>query len=181
MHSVWLLLNKVSSQLTESEQPNVISWELFFIISLYMGWSILENRKKCFLIIIIYFKLLIIHYFFTHSGKRSGLIHVGNEKWMLPLKFKDHANTLYNFNTRSSDTWIVTYPRSGTTWTQEMIWLISNNLNFKRAKKIPLTRRFPFLEWVHMMELNWCNLKLNLDFFLAVFIGFWIKNYLRIF
>lgn len=80
------------------------------------------------------------------TGKKSGLIQVGTEKWVLPAKFRDHAENVHNFNTRSNDTWIVTFPRSGTTWVQELIWLISNDLDFKSAKYVPLTRRFPFLE-----------------------------------
>lgn len=41
---------------------------------------------------------------------------------------------------------IATYPRSGTTWTQEMVWLICNNLDFDAARSEPLTKRFPFFE-----------------------------------
>jgi hypothetical protein len=33
----------------------------------------------------------------------------------------------------------------GTTWTQEMTWVIGNNLDFEGAK-VPLPERFPFLE-----------------------------------
>jgi len=35
---------------------------------------------------------------------------------------------------------------TGTTWTQEMVWLIANNLDFEKARRIPQTHRFPFLE-----------------------------------
>lgn len=35
-----------------------------------------------------------------------------------------------------------------TTWTQEMIWLICNDLDYETAKKITLNERFPFFEWV---------------------------------
>lgn len=34
----------------------------------------------------------------------------------------------------------------GTTWTQEMTWLLANNLNYQKAADVPLTERFPFLE-----------------------------------
>ena len=38
------------------------------------------------------------------------------------------------------------YPKSGTTWMQEMVWQIVNNCDFARGKKVLLDERFPFLE-----------------------------------
>ncbi|XP_055621717.1 luciferin sulfotransferase-like [Toxorhynchites rutilus septentrionalis] len=51
-----------------------------------------------------------------------------------------------NFEVLEDDVWVITFPKCGTTWTQEMVWLLNNNLNFERAKKISLEERFPFLE-----------------------------------
>lgn len=77
----------------------------------------------------------------------DGLVQIGAEKWILPEKYSEYAETIYNFKARSDDVYICTFPRSGTTWTQEMIWLICNNLDYDTAKKVPLTQRFPFLEY----------------------------------
>lgn len=44
------------------------------------------------------------------------------------------------------DVWVVTFPKCGTTWAQEMIWLINNDLNYKTAYDVNLNERFPFLE-----------------------------------
>ncbi len=34
----------------------------------------------------------------------------------------------------------------GTTWTQEMVWLIMNNMNYAAAKAKTLDDRMPFFE-----------------------------------
>lgn len=44
------------------------------------------------------------------------------------------------------DVWICTWMKSGTTWAQEMIWLLNNNLDYKKARDIPLIQRFAFIE-----------------------------------
>ncbi|XP_066596196.1 sulfotransferase 1B1-like isoform X2 [Prorops nasuta] len=36
--------------------------------------------------------------------------------------------------------------QQGTTWTQELVWLVANDLNFEQAKSTPLLQRFPFVE-----------------------------------
>ena len=84
--------------------------------------------------------------FFFDTGQPSAYVQVGPEKWLLPSKFKLCADEIYNFEARSSDVIICSYPRSGTTWTQEMIWLICNDLDYETAKKITLNERFPFFE-----------------------------------
>ena len=47
----------------------------------------------------------------------------------------------------------------GTTWTQEMVWCIMNNLDFKAAKESILEKRVPYFEYfvvifnnVHKLE-----------------------------
>ncbi|XP_013100399.2 sulfotransferase 1C4 [Stomoxys calcitrans] len=80
-------------------------------------------------------------------GEKTGFVQVGPEKYFFPYKYKSEAENYYNFKARHDDVWIVTFPRSGTTWTQELVWLIANNLDFETAKRIPLTQRFPFFEF----------------------------------
>ncbi|KAL3273717.1 hypothetical protein HHI36_015147 [Cryptolaemus montrouzieri] len=81
------------------------------------------------------------------TGERTGFLQVGKHKWFFPSEFKKQAAEFYNFEVRSSDVWIVTFPRSGTTLTQEMVWLLANNLDYRKAAQIPLTVRYPFLEF----------------------------------
>lgn len=79
-------------------------------------------------------------------GERDGFVQVGPSKYFFPKQFREKAGSYYNFQARSSDVWVSTFPRSGTTWTQELVWLIGNNLDFGRANTDYLTSRFPFFE-----------------------------------
>lgn len=73
-------------------------------------------------------------------------MQVGPEGYFFPHKYKAEAEQYYNFEASPDDVWIATVPRSGTTWTQELIWLLANKLDFEQAQKRPLTERFPFFE-----------------------------------
>ncbi|XP_065345156.1 sulfotransferase 1C4 [Cloeon dipterum] len=81
------------------------------------------------------------------TGERTGFVQIGPKKWFLPAKYQEHAAHFYNFKLRPDDIWVVTYPRSGTTWTQELVWLVANDLDYETANKIPQVERFPFLEF----------------------------------
>ncbi|KAF5277389.1 hypothetical protein FQA39_LY06202 [Lamprigera yunnana] len=63
-------------------------------------------------------------------------------EWMLPDKLEEVSK----FNVRDSDIFLLGYPKSGTTWSQEMIWLIANDLNYEGAK-VFVNERFPLLEF----------------------------------
>ena len=38
------------------------------------------------------------------------------------------AHRVYNFHVREDDIWVVSYPKTGTTLTLEMVWMIVNNM-----------------------------------------------------
>jgi hypothetical protein len=82
------------------------------------------------------------------KAQPNGVLEVGPEKWILPQNYGDYAATIFNFEVRPDDVFITTFPRSGTTWTQEMIWLICNDLDYETAMKVQLNKRFPFMELV---------------------------------
>lgn len=68
------------------------------------------------------------------------------EKNVLMLRpYLSIAERIANFEVRKDDIWIVTYPKSGTTWTQEMVWQIVNDVDIEEGK-VPLFGRTPFLE-----------------------------------
>ncbi|CAG5134654.1 unnamed protein product [Candidula unifasciata] len=51
------------------------------------------------------------------------------------------------FDVRYDDVFIATYPKAGTTWMQEITWLLMNDGNFETAMKTPVYMRSPFLEF----------------------------------
>ena len=67
--------------------------------------------------------------------------------YSFPQKFEDIAEKVWNFTPRNDDIWIVTYPKCGTTLTQELVWQIVNDvqLDSEESKK-QLFLRSPFLE-----------------------------------
>jgi len=64
---------------------------------------------------------------------------------IMPRDFIGIDERLYNFTLRDDDIWIVTYPKVGTTWTQEMVWMLVNDVD-KEAGALPQMLRSPFME-----------------------------------
>ncbi|KAF2886676.1 hypothetical protein ILUMI_19497 [Ignelater luminosus] len=72
-------------------------------------------------------------------------IMIGKDRTVFTSLYLQYAEKIKSFEVYNDDVWVATYPKAGTTWTQEMVWLIANNLDFEGAKK-SLGDRFPFLE-----------------------------------
>jgi len=53
---------------------------------------------------------------------------------------------ILNMKVREDDVWIITPPKCGTTWTQEITWLLMNKADIVTAKEKDLFSRSPFLE-----------------------------------
>lgn len=79
-------------------------------------------------------------------GHKEGYIWAGADNLIMPKAYADFAEVIRDFEARPDDIYISTVPRSGTTLTQEMIWLITNDLDFVRASNEALNKRFPFME-----------------------------------
>lgn len=62
-------------------------------------------------------------------------------------KYMDQfAERVKKMKVYDDDVWVVTFPKCGTTWTQEMVWMVNNDLDYEKALKVNLNDRFPFLE-----------------------------------
>ncbi|XP_064596297.1 sulfotransferase 4A1-like [Liolophura sinensis] len=51
-----------------------------------------------------------------------------------------------NFEVRKDDIFVVSFPRSGTTWTQELVYMVANDADVEKASSMNLEARFPYLE-----------------------------------
>lgn len=72
--------------------------------------------------------------------------------FMMPRMFAEKdQERIYNFELREDDIWIVTYPKCGTTWTQELVWMMVNDVDIEGGKE-PLYKRSVFLEANCLMD-----------------------------
>ncbi|KAJ0180698.1 hypothetical protein K1T71_004102 [Dendrolimus kikuchii] len=74
-------------------------------------------------------------------------IRVGPKGYFFHKNFEKMAADIYNMELRPTDMFVATCPRAGTTWTQELVWLIANDMDFETAKSTPLTARYVFIEF----------------------------------
>ncbi|XP_022819826.1 sulfotransferase family cytosolic 1B member 1-like [Spodoptera litura] len=79
------------------------------------------------------------------------LARLGPKGYIVTKAFKKDAANIYNLPLRSSDIFVTTYQRSGTTWTQELVWLLASDLNYEKALTVPLIERYSFLEMFMFM------------------------------
>ncbi|KAI8036605.1 sulfotransferase 1E1-like [Drosophila gunungcola] len=59
---------------------------------------------------------------------------------------EEFVKRIHDFKTRSSDVFVVTFIKSGTTWMQELAWLLLNQIDLNGARNSDLLQRSPFLE-----------------------------------
>ncbi|XP_069681095.1 luciferin sulfotransferase-like [Periplaneta americana] len=77
----------------------------------------------------------------------DGIVKVWPAGSTMTTEFQHHAKRIRDLRVRPDDVWIVTHPKCGTTWTQEMVWLLLNHLDYETARKVNQYVRSPFLEF----------------------------------
>ncbi|XP_043946751.1 luciferin sulfotransferase-like [Drosophila biarmipes] len=71
-----------------------------------------------------------------------------SKRWCtLPSAYMDFAERIDAFETKESDVFVATFMKSGTTWMQELVWLLLNDLDYERARSEYPFNRSPFLEY----------------------------------
>uniref|UniRef100_A0A7M5X716 Sulfotransferase domain-containing protein n=1 Tax=Clytia hemisphaerica TaxID=252671 RepID=A0A7M5X716_9CNID len=59
---------------------------------------------------------------------------------------------LQNFEVFEDDVFVVTHPKAGTRWMQELVWRLRNDINLTSNTKDALVERVPFLDLVSTTE-----------------------------
>lgn len=65
---------------------------------------------------------------------------------ILPKRYHEISEKISNFKVRSDDVFLCSYPRTGSTWLAEILWLLGNDLNFEAARKTIQQIRAPTIE-----------------------------------
>ncbi|XP_069192661.1 sulfotransferase 1E1-like isoform X2 [Procambarus clarkii] len=76
-----------------------------------------------------------------------GMVRLLPGGWLYPASYLEYADRIYNFKFRSSDVVVMTMPKSGTTWMQEILWTMLHNpdLNHPQADE-PIYHRSPEID-----------------------------------
>lgn len=65
---------------------------------------------------------------------------------ILPQRYKDISEQVRVMKVRPDDVFLCSFPRTGSTWLQEILWLLGNDLDFDKARSIVQQIRNPTLE-----------------------------------
>nr|CAH0104482.1 unnamed protein product [Daphnia galeata] len=84
------------------------------------------------------------------TGYDEGLVRMEPGGFVMPPSYARNAEKIYRMQPRNDDVWLLTFPKCGTTWTCELLWLLQNNCDFEAAGKTGLTIRTPFLEMPYL-------------------------------
>lgn len=65
----------------------------------------------------------------------------------LPALIVDNWNQIQTFKAKPDDLLICTYPKSGTTWIQEIVDMIEQNGDVEKCQRTIIQHRHPLIEW----------------------------------
>ena len=79
-------------------------------------------------------------------NKKDVFVQVNPGHVVLPKKFCDMSEAIQTMTVRPDDIWLVSYPRTGSTWAQEIVWLLCNDMDFAGCQSQMQVERAPLLE-----------------------------------
>lgn len=87
--------------------------------------------------------------YFKHKGAMI-------ENYLLPEQIVGKLHEIKNFEFNSNDCICASFPKSGTTLIQEIVYLIQTNFDYESAKKFDISERYSFIEWptVNLQKLS---------------------------
>ncbi|KAF2354421.1 Sulfotransferase domain [Trinorchestia longiramus] len=74
------------------------------------------------------------------------LVDVVPQDTRMPASYMKYHDQYQAFKSRPTDIWVASYPKSGTTWTQELVWCLLFTLQSPHLHDL-LPARSPFFEW----------------------------------
>ncbi|CAG9783944.1 unnamed protein product [Diatraea saccharalis] len=77
---------------------------------------------------------------------QDGFVRIGPKGYFFTTGINEVAPSIYNMELKPDDTWVISFPKSGTTWMQELVWLVANDFDYATAEAVPLVARFNFIE-----------------------------------
>jgi len=90
---------------------------------------------------------------YGENSKRRDLIRSNPKLIVLGSSFKDQFHKVRNMKVRPDDVWVVTHPKCGTTWTQEMTWHIMTGVHLETTET-KLFERSPFIDIAMIMDMK---------------------------
>ncbi|XP_059166322.1 sulfotransferase 1E1-like isoform X2 [Physella acuta] len=82
-----------------------------------------------------------------HYGRRPHLFRYRG--YVYPDYVINDLRSIHQFDSREDDVWVVSFPKSGTTWLQEIVYLVHNGVDTEKAASGNIEERFPFFEWIY--------------------------------
>lgn len=65
---------------------------------------------------------------------------------LLPITFKEIDCRVENFNVRADDVWIASVQKAGSTWLQNIAWLLTHNLDYETDRTVSIAERSLYFE-----------------------------------
>ncbi|XP_058800482.1 luciferin sulfotransferase-like [Phymastichus coffea] len=79
-------------------------------------------------------------------GVKYAFLKVKPGNCLLPPQYVFVGPKIRDLEVRENDFWLVSFPRTGSHWAQEMAWIIGNDMNIEKARMTHVALRTPLLE-----------------------------------